>query len=109
MRNYTIFNSFQKVSTFVKKIMLMLTTSSDLHLVGIDTFTGPSSVMRIPNGRTHLTSYSYGKNWRYRVEEDYDYSSESDSNDLESNFASDRLALGLRAYGPLKLEDVKNA
>eukprot|EP00258_Populus_trichocarpa_P016031 XP_006373735.2 uncharacterized protein LOC18106128 isoform X1 [Populus trichocarpa] len=54
-------------------------------------------------------SYSYGKNWRYRVEEDYDYSSESDSNDLESNFASDRLALGLRAYGPLKLEDVKNA
>ncbi|XP_011033206.1 PREDICTED: uncharacterized protein LOC105131765 isoform X2 [Populus euphratica] len=54
-------------------------------------------------------SYSYGKNWRYRVEEDYDCSSESDSDDLESNFASDRLALGLRAYGPLKLEDVKNA
>ncbi|KAL9373678.1 hypothetical protein Peur_033298 [Populus x canadensis] len=54
-------------------------------------------------------SYSYGKNWRYRVEEDYDCSSESDSDDLESNFASDRLALGLRTYGPLKLEDVKNA
>ncbi|KAJ6864385.1 hypothetical protein NC651_035056 [Populus alba x Populus x berolinensis] len=54
-------------------------------------------------------SYSYGKNWRYRVEEDYDCSSESDSDDLESNIASDRLALGLRAHGPLKLEDVKNA
>lgn len=40
----------------MKKIMLMLTTSSDLNLVGIDTFTGPSSVMRIPNGRTHLTT-----------------------------------------------------
>ncbi|KAF9664655.1 hypothetical protein SADUNF_Sadunf16G0040800 [Salix dunnii] len=54
-------------------------------------------------------SYSYGKNQRYRVEEDHDCSSESDYDGLESNFASDRLALGLRAYGPLKLEDVKNA
>ncbi|KAJ6778793.1 CHAPERONE DNAJ-DOMAIN SUPERFAMILY PROTEIN-RELATED [Salix koriyanagi] len=54
-------------------------------------------------------SYSFGKNQRYRVEDEYDCSSESDHNGSESNFASDRLALGLRAYGPLKLEDVKNA
>ncbi|KAG5219068.1 dnaJ subfamily member [Salix suchowensis] len=54
-------------------------------------------------------SYSFGKNQRYRVEDEYDCSSESDHDGSESNFASDRLALGLRAYGPLKLEDVKNA
>ena len=46
-------------------------------------------------------------NWRHRDEEDYDSSSESDSS--ESDMTSDRVALGLRASGPLKLDDVKNA
>lgn len=49
----------------------------------------------------------YGGNWKYRVEYDYDSSSESDN--LESDLASERVALGLSASGPLKLEDVKNA
>ncbi|KAF2307772.1 hypothetical protein GH714_031600 [Hevea brasiliensis] len=49
----------------------------------------------------------YGRNWRYRVEYDYDSSPESDG--LESELASNRLALGLSASGPLKLEDIKNA
>ncbi|CAK7342334.1 unnamed protein product, partial [Dovyalis caffra] len=51
-------------------------------------------------------SYNYGRNWRYRVHEDYDSSSEFESNNSESNIASDRLALGLSASGPLKLEDI---
>ncbi|KAF9680713.1 hypothetical protein SADUNF_Sadunf06G0150200 [Salix dunnii] len=54
-------------------------------------------------------SYNYERNWRYRVEEDYDSSSEFDSNQSEADFASDKLALGLSASGPLKLEDVKHA
>ncbi|EXC30840.1 hypothetical protein L484_028019 [Morus notabilis] len=44
-------------------------------------------------------------NWRHRFEEECEYESECSQPDL----ASDRLALGLSAYGPLKLEDVKNA
>ena len=52
---------------------------------------------------TNQTSW----NWRRRNEEDYDSSSESDS--LESDMMSDRVALGLSASGSLKLDDVKNA
>lgn len=44
-------------------------------------------------------------NWRHRFEEEY----ESESESLQSDLASDRMALGLSAYGPLKLEDVKHA
>ncbi|KAK7259533.1 hypothetical protein RIF29_25142 [Crotalaria pallida] len=46
-------------------------------------------------------------NWRHPHENDYDSSSESDS--PSSNLSTDRLALGLSASGPLKLEDVKTA
>ncbi|KAL9425596.1 hypothetical protein AB3S75_032539 [Citrus x aurantiifolia] len=67
------------------------------------------------------SSYSYGynywdhqnwrsrdrQNWRFRVEEDYEFEEESEGS--ESDMASDRQALGLRASGPLKLEDVKLA
>lgn len=45
--------------------------------------------------------------WRYRNEETYDSSSESESS--ETDMASNRLALGMSASGPLQLEDVKNA
>ncbi|KAL7197342.1 hypothetical protein ACSBR2_019977 [Camellia fascicularis] len=58
---------------------------------------------RSSSGYSNRTSW----NWRHGDEEDYDSSTESDSS--ESDLASDRLALGLSAYGPLKLEDVKNA
>lgn len=44
-------------------------------------------------------------NWRHRFEEEY----ESESESLQSDLASDRMALGLSAYGPLKLDDVKHA
>ncbi|GMP97255.1 hypothetical protein CsSME_00045583 [Camellia sinensis var. sinensis] len=54
----------------------------------------------------YSNNYRTSWNWRHGDEEDYD-STESDSS--ESDLASDRLALGLSAYGPLKLEDVKNA
>ncbi|XP_026413796.1 uncharacterized protein LOC113309562 isoform X2 [Papaver somniferum] len=51
------------------------------------------------------------QNTRYRFEDDYEtYEDFNDSsNSSASDLASDRLALGLSASGPLKLEDVKNA
>ncbi|GLT77939.1 hypothetical protein SLA2020_494920 [Shorea laevis] len=57
-----------------------------------------------------LIKYNYyGRSWnrRHRNEETYDSSSESEIS--ESDMVSDRLALGLNASGPLKLEDVKHA
>ncbi|KAK9986633.1 hypothetical protein SO802_031584 [Lithocarpus litseifolius] len=64
-----------------------------------------------PQWRSSSNYNNYGRswkwNWRHRTEETYDSSSEYES--LESDLASDRLALGLSASGPLKLEDVKNA
>ncbi|TKY62536.1 DnaJ-like subfamily B member 8 [Spatholobus suberectus] len=62
-----------------------------------------------PQWRRSESFSNFGKswNWRYRSENNYDSSSESDSSD--SDFVPDRLALGLSASGPLKLEDVKNA
>lgn len=56
---------------------------------------------------SNYNNYGRSWSWTHRNEETYDSSSESES--LESNLASDRLALGLRASGPLKIEDVKNA
>ncbi|KAK7285478.1 hypothetical protein RJT34_20251 [Clitoria ternatea] len=47
--------------------------------------------------------------WSYRSKNHFDSSSESDTSDSDSDLAPDRLALGLSASGPLKLEDVKNA
>ncbi|XP_042488378.1 uncharacterized protein LOC122068584 [Macadamia integrifolia] len=46
-------------------------------------------------------------NWRYRLEDEYDTSTEYENS--ESDLTSDRLALGLSASGPLKLEEVKSA
>ncbi|XP_043690553.1 uncharacterized protein LOC122641397 [Telopea speciosissima] len=46
-------------------------------------------------------------NWRHRLEDEYDTSTEYENS--ESDLASDRLALGLSASGPLKLEEVKSA
>lgn len=40
---------------------------------------------------------------------EYDYDSSPEPDGLESELASDRLALGLSASGPLKLKDVKSA
>ncbi|KAH7512385.1 hypothetical protein FEM48_Zijuj12G0085300 [Ziziphus jujuba var. spinosa] len=47
-------------------------------------------------------------NWRRRIDEEYESSSEYDSSE-SSDTRSDRMALGLNASGPLTLEDVKNA
>ncbi|XP_031738512.1 uncharacterized protein LOC101221203 isoform X2 [Cucumis sativus] len=54
-------------------------------------------------------SNTYGRSWswQHRVDEDYDSSNEYENS--EANLVSHRLALGLQASGPLKLEDVKNA
>uniref|UniRef100_A0A2P2IR72 Heat shock protein binding protein n=1 Tax=Rhizophora mucronata TaxID=61149 RepID=A0A2P2IR72_RHIMU len=52
-------------------------------------------------------SNNHGRWRRYRVEEEYNSSSESDSS--ESNLTLDRIALGLSPSGPLKIEDVKTA
>ncbi|KAE9593894.1 putative DnaJ domain-containing protein [Lupinus albus] len=54
-----------------------------------------------------FSNYERSWNWRHRSESDSDSSSESNSSD--SYLVPDRLALGLSASGPLKLEDVKNA
>ncbi|XP_059668518.1 uncharacterized protein LOC132313658 [Cornus florida] len=55
----------------------------------------------------YSANYRTSWKWRHQNEEEYDSSTESDSS--ESDLASDRLALGLSATGPLKLEDVKHA
>ncbi|PON44499.1 DnaJ domain containing protein [Parasponia andersonii] len=47
-------------------------------------------------------------NWRHRIEEE-EYENEYECESSESELASHRLALGLSASGPLKLEDVKRA
>lgn len=58
---------------------------------------------------------NYGKSWKWRRQSDNGYGSstdsesESESETSRSNSVSDRLALGLSASGPLKLEDVKIA
>ncbi|XP_027942496.1 uncharacterized protein LOC114196123 [Vigna unguiculata] len=54
-----------------------------------------------------FSNFGRSWNWRHRSENDYDSSSECDSSG--SDLTTDRIALGLSASGPLKLEDVKNA
>ncbi|KAJ0089413.1 hypothetical protein Patl1_32954 [Pistacia atlantica] len=56
---------------------------------------------------SYYYEYTNSRNWRARIEEEYESSAESDN--LDSDMASDRQALGLSAYGPLKLEQVKTA
>nr|XP_010909601.1 uncharacterized protein LOC105035663 isoform X2 [Elaeis guineensis] len=53
------------------------------------------------NSSSHAHSKS-SRNWSYESDDETDTS-------LESELASERLALGLSASGPLKLEEVKNA
>lgn len=53
------------------------------------------------------SNFSRSWNGRHESEDEYDSSTESESSG--SDLVSDRLALGLSAYGPLKAEDVKNA
>ncbi|GAV63963.1 DnaJ domain-containing protein [Cephalotus follicularis] len=55
------------------------------------------------NSNTRASSWT----WSYKFDEDDDSSTESES--LDSDMSSDRLTLGLRASGPLKLTDVKAA
>lgn len=61
----------------------------------------------------HSSGYSNGHrsswNWRYHSEEEYEYDSSPEQDSLQSSFASNRLALGLSATGPLKIDDVKTA
>ncbi|KAK6945377.1 hypothetical protein RJ641_026479, partial [Dillenia turbinata] len=62
-----------------------------------------------PQWRNSSSNSNYGRTWSWRhcVEEDYDDASTED--ETEPDLASDRRALGLKAYGPLRLEDVKTA
>ncbi|XP_077219877.1 uncharacterized protein LOC143854044 isoform X2 [Tasmannia lanceolata] len=53
------------------------------------------------------SNYRNSWNSRYRLDDEYD--SSADYGSLESDLISDRLALGLSASGPLKLEQVKSA
>ncbi|XP_057984038.1 uncharacterized protein LOC131168545 isoform X2 [Malania oleifera] len=55
----------------------------------------------------YSNNYRTSWNWRDRIDEEYDSSTESDSSELD--MASDRMALGLSASGPLKLDEVKKA
>ncbi|KAL9675257.1 hypothetical protein QQ045_003458 [Rhodiola kirilowii] len=54
---------------------------------------------------------SHGASWNSRYEDEYDSSDESsdESVDAYSCSSSDRVALGLSASGPLKLDEIKNA
>lgn len=60
-----------------------------------------------PQWRSSSNYHGRSWNWRYRTEEEYESYHEYESS--ESDTASDRLALGLTASGPLTIEDVKNA
>ncbi|XP_031381421.1 uncharacterized protein LOC116196044 isoform X2 [Punica granatum] len=66
------------------------------------------------NPHSHWRSWTRQSNdhrgyryWRDCSDDEYEFSPESDSSELQ--LASDRVALGLSTSGPLKLEDVKNA
>ncbi|KAL0555200.1 hypothetical protein IC582_009139 [Cucumis melo] len=54
-------------------------------------------------------SNNYGRSWSWQHRVDEDYDSFNGYEDSDANLVSHRLALGLQASGPLKLEDVKNA
>lgn len=65
------------------------------------------------NGENPQWWSSFGKSdsswhWKNRFEKEYESDCESSDSDLASA-ASERLALGLSASGPLKLQDVKTA
>lgn len=61
--------------------------------------------------RDGFSNFRKSWKWRHQNENEYDSSteSESESDQSYSGLVSDRLALGLSASGPLKLEDVKTA
>lgn len=68
------------------------------------------------NGENHQRRSSRGnsgRSWSWEDRYEEEYGSESDNDGSESELAldntSDRLALGLSIYGPLKLKDVKTA
>ncbi|KAI9077283.1 hypothetical protein K1719_028503 [Acacia pycnantha] len=61
-----------------------------------------------PRWRRSGRYYNRSRSWNWSEDEEY-YDSSTESDNSDSNLASDRLALGLSAHGPLKPEDVKNA
>lgn len=54
------------------------------------------------------SNYSNSRQWNWRHQYS-DYDESTDSENLESDLSSERLTLGLNAFGPLNLEDIKNA
>lgn len=61
---------------------------------------------------SHSSSHKRYSNWEYHTEDEYEHyssSSESEMSNGSKKLASERLALGLSASGPLKLDDVKIA
>jgi len=56
-----------------------------------------------------FSNYAKFRKWRHQSKNEYGKSTEAESDCLHSDLVSYRLALGLSASGPLKLEDVKNA
>ncbi|KAM7272135.1 hypothetical protein ACFE04_031349 [Oxalis oulophora] len=61
-------------------------------------------------GRSSNRNFKHGNSWRHRFKYNEDDDDSSTDSDLShSNMASNRMALGLSAYGPLKLEQVKSA
>ncbi|XVF56004.1 hypothetical protein PTKIN_Ptkin06aG0081500 [Pterospermum kingtungense] len=60
------------------------------------------------NSSRYSNKYEKSWNWRYRFDEDSDSTEYSTSKSSDQDLVADRQALGLRASGPLTLEDVKN-
>lgn len=54
------------------------------------------------------SNYSNSRQWSWRNQYS-DYDESTDSENSESDLSSERLTLGLNAFGPLNLEDIKNA
>ncbi|KAL3632415.1 hypothetical protein CASFOL_025399 [Castilleja foliolosa] len=62
---------------------------------------------RFRNSSSYSNHHRTSSSWKYQYEEEYDSSSDYEKPVMD--MSSDRLALGLGASGPLKIDDVKNA
>lgn len=61
------------------------------------------------NPQWRYSSNNHGRSWNWGHQNDEEQESSRKCESSKSDTASDRVALGLTASGPLTLEDVKNA
>ncbi|KAF5938268.1 hypothetical protein HYC85_025774 [Camellia sinensis] len=92
------------------KMILTLRPFFDLHLVETDTSIGPLLMKTFLDGGVHqVTLITIGPLGTGDIGMKRIMTPQQSQTVQSQIWQSDRLALGLSAYGPLKLEDVKNA